>query len=369
MDERIYWITSELSLYGEQIVLFFADKGRVQIIQKDPLEVDTFATDPDNYEKEIAVIMKSIQNARQKAYIHTNYFQKEYPQNAITNREVLGTTNLEGYDVSDKAYFKHWKVNSTTSSIRGNSDLISVIKWLDIYDEGLLNRMRLNRYRSAFVHDVSIDGNVDVVNKRRKEIMENPPKPGSVNVHTNKEVWEMKSPNFGSSESETDLKQVKMMIATGLGVPEHYLAEGGDVNRATAAEMGLPTLKAFIDRQRFIGLIVSDILNFVVDRAIEAKLLPLKAEREFSIDFPDIDTADNLKVAQALNQIAQTVIVLMDSGIIDNVAAQELVFEFLGKEIPDDLKLDRSEKEPPEKEELDAYKNTKTEKLVAVGKS
>src|SRR5437667_2941533 len=53
MDERIYSLCTELSLYGEQFIHFFVNKydGNVIIRQIDPSLIDMIETDPEDIEK------------------------------------------------------------------------------------------------------------------------------------------------------------------------------------------------------------------------------------------------------------------------------------------------------------------------------
>jgi hypothetical protein len=53
------------------------------------------------------------------------------------------------------------------------------------------------------------------------------------------------------------------MVATGAILPEHYLAEGGNANRATAAEMGLPSIKRFQRRQQVFRALLTAPLDAV----------------------------------------------------------------------------------------------------------
>src|SRR5947209_1802298 len=52
MDERVYSLCTELSLYGEQFIHFFVSpyNGRVQIRQIDPSLIDQIETDPEDIE-------------------------------------------------------------------------------------------------------------------------------------------------------------------------------------------------------------------------------------------------------------------------------------------------------------------------------
>ena len=51
---------------------------------------------------------------------------------------------------------------------------------------------------------------------------------------------------------------IKNMNLAGAGFPEHWFAEGGNVNRASALEMGEPTLKTLIEQGNACFAALSD---------------------------------------------------------------------------------------------------------------
>jgi hypothetical protein len=69
--------------------------------------------------------------------------------------------------------------------------------------------------------------------------------------HNEVEEWKAVQPQIGAADVRDDGRALRLMIAVGAGMPEHYLAEGGNANRATAAEMGLPAIKRFQRRQEY----------------------------------------------------------------------------------------------------------------------
>jgi hypothetical protein len=80
-----------------------------------------------------------------------------------------------------------------------------------------------------------------------------PPEPGSVLIHNEQEKWQAVQPNINAMDAKEDGRAIKMMVAVGATLPEHYLSDGDQGNRATAAEMSLPTLLKFKRRQRYIN--------------------------------------------------------------------------------------------------------------------
>ncbi|MCL5073952.1 MAG: hypothetical protein M1308_24130 [Actinobacteria bacterium] len=324
----------------------------MQISQLDPINVDSIATHKDNADKEVLIIMKKVETdkGKPKAYIawdiipqkdnkssKVEAFSSQDKLNYLPNEFYVGDTlkNLDNYEVVESAFCFHYKINAVTGSKRGWSDLATNVNWIAIFDEGLLNAMRQRRFRTAFIFDVTVDGaGKPEIAAKNKEITDNPPKPGTVRVHNEKEKWQTVQPNMDTKDMAEDLHQVLMHAGRALNIPEHYLGSGGDVNRASASEMGLPTIKYMKRRQKYFKAILNQIIRVAIDVNIYATKGKLSASSkiDFTIEFPDIDTKDNLAIAQAVSQLVTSLVAAKDSGWISNKTAQRLMFKYLGEE-------------------------------------
>lgn len=350
-------LLSETILFGEQFVVIFPnfDAGNTQIFQVDPIKVDSIATDKDNAEKEILVILKmKVGQSKPKAYVAWDAIPRTAGSNSKVEKlaegmaidklkEFLPETfnvgdtekKLDDYEIAEDAFCFHYKINAVTGSARGWSDLATNVNWIAIFDEGLLNTMRLRRFRTAFIYDVTLKGaKKDAIEKKKKEITASPPRPGSVMVHNDEETWETKQPNIDSSNNAEDLHQVLMHAGRASNIPEHYMGSGGDVNRASASEMGLPTIKYMKRRQKFFKAMIEQLIKVAIEVNIYATKGKLKADAnmKFAISFPDIDTKDNLAIAQAAQALIMSLVAAKDSGWISKKTAQRLMFKFLGEE-------------------------------------
>ena len=138
-----------------------------------------------------------------------------------------------------------------------------------------------------------------------------------------------------------DGRALKLMIAMGAGIPEHYLASGENSNRATATEMSLPTVKKFKRRQDFFGYILTRILDRVVQEKQARGLLPAGIDTTIEFTFPDIDTDDNLALGQASLAVAQSLQIAKGQGWVTDETAARLYFESLGEDIDAPVKSAR----------------------------
>jgi hypothetical protein len=110
------------------------------------------------------------------------------------------------------------------------------------------------------------------------------------------------------------------MIATGAVLPEHYLAEGGNVNRATAAEMGPPTAKRFKRRQRLFKSVLVKILRRVLDEAQRVGRLGPRVDRSFTIEMEEIKDAEETPaeaMGRALQSLANALAIAIEKGFMD----------------------------------------------------
>lgn len=70
------------------------------------------------------------------------------------------------------------------------------------------------------------------------------------NSEGKREEFEFHAPDTKAADSSIDGKLIKQLLAVALGLPEHYLAEGGGVTRTTADSMGAPTRRGFLKHQK-----------------------------------------------------------------------------------------------------------------------
>jgi hypothetical protein len=72
-------------------------------------------------------------------------------------------------------------------------------------------------------------------------------------------------PGRGASDAASDARLLRLVVASVIGVPEHYLGEGGNVTRTTADAMGDPARRALLRRQA--------VVRSWLDRVVRAELV------------------------------------------------------------------------------------------------
>lgn len=229
----------------------------------------------------------------------------------------------------------HYCINRPVGCTRGEGDLVPILPWLRRYREWLEDRVRVNRFRNAFLWKVTLQGASESDLRRRRSELLRPPPPGSVIVTNEGERWETVNPQVQAQEAESDGKALRLMVAAGAGVPLHFLAEGESATRATAAEMGEPTFRHYRQRQLFFCEMLEHLAGTVLERAARIGKGPLAAggpAAPITVDAGDITREDNLRMAQAAREISQALAVMADRGWVDEESARRWMYRFAGEE-------------------------------------
>jgi hypothetical protein len=241
---RVYRWCDELSRSGELfLVLSRNPVSRMSYVREVPaLLIDHIETDPDDLEREL------------------RYHQ------LTADPEGRWWAGVAGDDDADQVML-HYAINRGAGDVRGLSDLAQIAVWLDRYTMWLEDRVRINRYKGAYLWHVKVEGALPGQLEARRAQYSRIPSPGSIIVTDGNETWHAVQPHIGADDAQADGKALRLMIAAGAGVPLHYLAEGESANRSTAREMGIATLRHFAHRQLVFRQIVEDVVRQAARRA------------------------------------------------------------------------------------------------------
>jgi hypothetical protein len=323
MDERVYSLCTELSLFGEQFIHVFVNKydGTVQIRQIDPSLIDQIETDPEDIETPLRYHRRPIGQVMSATAGDPPAFDPNRPQDTEGDWFKAGTEVL------------HFAINKVSNAKRGKSDLATLLPWLRRYKDWLTDRVRINKYKGAFLYDVRLQGADKKTIDRKRMEYSYPPEPGSVIIHNEAETWTAVQPNISANDAYQDGRAIKLMVAVGATLPEHYLSDGTSSTRATAAEMGLPTLLRFQRRQKVMRNMLTCILDRVILEAKKAGRIGPRVDTSYDILFPEIDSSDNQALSQGVYYLMQGLVAAKQQGWVSDETAMQLLFQCLNEEI------------------------------------
>lgn len=228
---------------------------------------------------------------------------------------------------------RHFAVNRPAGVVRGMSDLAPVLPWLRRYRDWLTDRVRLNKYRTAFVWHVVLKGADKRAVLARQAELAVPPPPGSVIVSNENEEWLAVRPEISADDVQADGHAIRLMIAAGSGIPLFWLAEAEHTARGTAGDMAEPTYRHYRARQLYFGWLMR---TLAVD-ALRVRGLEV-AIGDISAEFPELDTSASLAIASSMAQLTDSLSVAVDAGWLSAEDAARVYQHYLGEvaSLPDD---------------------------------
>ncbi len=306
MDLRLESMIRELALFGEQVYpVYVGHNGAVRITTLDPSLISVIVTDPDDPATPIGIVTVRDDKGRyRKLRILYNGPESMFGAQAQAIRA--------GFTDGDAFYLA---IRRLSSGKRGRSDLLAGSDWLDGYERFLFGELDRTDFLRAFTWDVTLSGLTDDQIKARAATI-TAPKPGSVRVHNESETWAAVTPDLKAADTETSGRVFRNHLLGGATVPEHWFGGGGDVNRATAGEMGEPTFKILSQRQRLWKASLEQIGTYVV-RARRGVLGVVSEDADFGVSavFPELSARDTTRWATALPQVAAAAALLLDRGL------------------------------------------------------
>jgi len=332
IDQRNDQFALELGLYGELLPEAFVGEvsGFVRLGYIDPGQIKRIETIKDN-----PLVLDTVWIREKGAGI------KGRPLQVVRDR---GKGVLEGEVFC-------WQVNSVSNATRGWPDLLHVADWLDAFDQLLWEMVERARLARTFIWDVLLKGQDQSYIDAWLAKHGSAPKGGSVRAHNEGVEWKAVAPELGSFESAQEAETVMQHIAAGAGIPKHWLSSSADVNRATAAEMGQPTIRHLARRQRYYLDCLKQITRFVIERAVDAGVIPDDEfgrvtvyddqDRETTktqvpwklvqLQAPEISPRDTARFGSVLTQVANGLAVAEDKGWFGKDTSRRILASFLAQ--------------------------------------
>lgn len=310
-----------LGLLGEQcyIATVRDGDGFVRLGYLDPRQIATVVNDPDNAEQPIGVVTKRDHRGQQYKY---RVIVLGEDAELFSDR----TVRIRAEEFVDGEALLY-QINKFPNGTRGRSDLLGQMDWLDAYDNFLFSEIDRIDYLRRFVWDVKLTGASDEgVKEYEKKFV--PPAANSVFVHNEQVELEPKATGLQAADTSESARLLRNHVLGGATVPEHWFGGGGDVNRASASEMGEPTFKMYSMRQGFLKRMLEEIGRLVLWSAARTRgETPDWADDKWQVTavFPELLNRDVTKFASAMASVVTAVVQMIDAGLLTQETALKIV--------------------------------------------
>ena len=340
-------------IYGELCLPAFVAKqtGRLRLGYIDTSNIEKVTTDPENVKIPIGVVLKDTPGYEKRSYRIIVPEEAEYVLSKPAQEMRRGYTD-------GQCFFS--AINNVTNSPRGRSELLTVADWLDNYEQFLYDTGDKWRMMNAFVWDLEVTGGD--ANAIKEQINNFVKKAGSVFGHNEKVKAEAKSPTLQAPDFADGARLFRNHILGPFGYPEHWYGGGGDVNRATAVEMGTPTFKMLSSKQRYFKYLIESILDFQIEMGLKAKYLRMPEEKayDYEVIVPELSVKDVGKYATVIGQVSTSLAVAQDRKWIDRETARKIfgvAINYLGVELDLEGMDEKVDKEDIEERNQDYLKD------------
>jgi hypothetical protein len=257
MDLRFEKKGFDLSLNGMLVLPVFVNRinGQVRLGFIDPKNIDKVITNPLNAEEIVKIKLKGMGfNSRQRT---------------LDVIKISDDAKNPNYGLLDGECF-YFAINNVSNQPEGVSDLLGSADWLDMLDQMLFNTLQFVNALSKYFQDVELTGADDKKIeewKKRNPISQNLAR----FVHNDKVKFSVLTPNLNNADPSEIVRLYKNIVLGSQGYPEHWFADGGNTNLATAVEQGTPIMRQLKNRQQYIIYILQNLLRFSLHMAFNTR--------------------------------------------------------------------------------------------------
>jgi hypothetical protein len=329
MDLYLEKHVREHLIFGELCLPAFVAKqtGRLRLGYIDTSQIKEVITDPENIKIIIGIALKDTPGYDPRTY------KTILPEEADYVISKKAQAMRRGY-TDGECFFN--AINNVTNSPRGRSELLTVADWLDNYEQFLFDTSDKWRLLNTFFFDLEVTGGDEKTIK--EQINAFVKKAGSVFGHNEKVKAEAKSPTLQAPDFAEGARLFRNHILGPFSYPEHWYGGGGDVNRATAVEMGTPTFKTLSSKQRYFKYILESIFDYQIERGLKSRYLKMPEEKayDYEVIVPELSVKDVGKYSTVIGQVSTSLAIAQDRQWIDRETARKIfgvVINYLGVEI------------------------------------
>lgn len=288
----------ELQIAGNLFFAFFVNEksGRVRVRSFPFEQVSTIYFNPEDQREPWYYLREwSVRKVGDKFGMESVEKRKRwYPdwRYSTVHPESLGGIPVENVPIY------HVKVGADDFSKFGLSEVHAALDWARAYKEFLTDWAALTKALARFAWKATVKGGQQAVNTAKGKLGRDPASAlatqqnrtvaGGIAVVSDGDTSGFNLepiPKAGAQPKAEDGRRLLLMIAAAVGLPETFFGDVSVGTLATAESLDRPTELRFVDRQALWRDIWNDILEFVVDKAMEAGKLPGTFEE-------DIDTEE-----------------------------------------------------------------------------
>ena len=303
--------SDKLLIDGEVFfAIFLGTKGEAKIRLIDPLEITEIISDAEDKEN-VLYYQRKWSDAQGK--VHEAIYR------STTNIKGELAKDAQGKDVKHTEDALVYHLTYNTISQRGNPLLLPALIWLKYYTKFMASRIAIMLALAKFAWKTKVKGGQTAVDAIKAKTNDKEVAAGSVLLENMGSDTVPIKTETGAQAAYQDGRQIKLMIAAAVGIPEQYFGDISIGNLATAKTVELPMMKMFQSYQKVWEDTYTDINEIVFTH----NSIP-EDKQYVDMDFPAIAPEDVSQAADNFVKILQVLPELGDSSDVKQVALMTL---------------------------------------------
>ncbi|MCE2516257.1 MAG: hypothetical protein J4F41_00185 [Alphaproteobacteria bacterium] len=234
-------------------------------------------------------------------------------------------------DAATDGEVHYFTINRTRSTPRGSGDLVPIIDWIRAYENALFEEIENWSDLRSFIYSVQVAGADQAELDQWKKAIGRPD-PGEMLFHNDRIELKAIAPALNSYDWANASRQFRNHILTPRAFPEHWFGGGGNVNRATAAEMDTPVLNILQERRNTIIGIAKEVVMVEMLTRLEATgmMAGRRAElmEDLAVDMQPLTRPDGSKTAAAFASGATAAAHLHMQGLLTTDGALKIISSY-----------------------------------------
>ena len=293
MDLRQKSFIRSTFIEGEFFLLYFINyaTGNVRLRRVRSREITDIETHPEDIQTILTYKREYTANGESNIVFYPDIDYYEQLKDSFTGAR---STHSGSFSKNKMIQFIRY---GEEDEVRGRVPMDSVLNFLKLYYNFLIDRARLIHERSKVVWIKKVLG-------RGKEIKNlrpmRSPKGGSMLIETDTVSYRIERPNLESSEAKQDGLALLYAIGSGVTMPLHILDQRtSEANYASLRKADSPWAQAIIDNQDFWAAQFDKMLRIAIKANVEAGILPEKVR---------VPKYDEDKLVEAMDLINRMVV-------------------------------------------------------------
>jgi hypothetical protein len=268
--------------------------------------------------------------------------------NGVPEEALLSGAGMAGQE--ENPFVFYFRSNNLSGALRGHSNFYPLFEWADVLDNAGFTMGERMVIMLTYMWHLKSD-NLDAETKKTYKKLLQEANPGAALI-TNKDVeFTAVSPDLKAADFTEGARFIRNLLSGAAGIPEHFMGEGGDVNRATAQAMNLPTLRSFLQQQReFVSVIRTLARANLVGVAAKGRI-PMDQVDNFTVQADPMNPVDMNQTATAFSGVVSALSAAKSEGWVSDDEARKVIKSILGDvvemeddaAIADDLRTDLPE--------------------------